>query len=163
MFVSRVVELIKRRDIYKRKITSALNSINASENLVKNSFLSQKKLVMNRLLSVSHINEEILNAFIENEVNGKVIDKECEQEVSFNLFILNELAVCEKFINGGGGVEPPGKVKQLYIQYEMAPKLKCPVFDPYSLTSDRLAYKNFLMQFENCVLGMHDKARKLLI
>ena len=60
---------------------------------------------------MSHMNKEILNAFIENEVDAEVIDKECEQEVSFNLFILNELAVCEgEFISGG--VEPPGEVKQ---------------------------------------------------
>lgn len=45
----------------------------------------------------------------------------------------------------------------------MAPKLKCPVFDPSSLVGDKLAYKIFLVQFENCVLGMHDKALKLLI
>ena len=78
------------------------------------------------------MNEEILNAFIESEVDADVIDKERKQEVSFNLFILNDLAVYEKFINGGS-VEPPGKVKQPYIQYEMAPKLKCPVFDSRSL------------------------------
>ena len=45
----------------------------------------------------------------------------------------------------------------------MVRKLKCHVFDPCSLNCDRLAYKNFLMQFENCVLGMQDKALKLLI
>ena len=39
--------LIKRRDIHKKKVTSALNSINASENLVENSFLVPKDLVMN--------------------------------------------------------------------------------------------------------------------
>ena len=101
------------------------------------------------------MNEEILNAFIENEVDAESIDKEREQEVSFNLFILNELAVCkEKSINGGvgGGVEPPSQVRRLYIQFEMAPKLKCHVFDPSSLICDRLAYKNFLIQVENSVL-----------
>ena len=88
MSVSLVVDtLIKRRDIYKRKITSALNSINASENLIKNSFLAQKKLVMNWLLSVSHMNEDILNAFIENEMDAEIIDKDNEQKVSFNLSI----------------------------------------------------------------------------
>ena len=45
----------------------------------------------------------------------------------------------------------------------MVPRLKCPVFDPSSLISDWLAYKNFLMQFENCVLGLHDKALKSLL
>ena len=125
MSVSPVVNtLIKRRNIYKRKIISTLNSINASENFVKNSFLAQKELVMNWLSNLSHINEEILNAFIENDVDADVIDKENEQEVSFNLFILNGLAVYEKFINGGGGggEEPPGKFKQPHIQYAM--KLK---------------------------------------
>ena len=78
------------------------------------------------------MNEDILNAFIENEMDVEIIDKENEQEDSFNRFILNELAVCGKFINGGGGAELLGKVKQPYIQYEMAPKLKCPVFDPSS-------------------------------
>ena len=29
--------------------------------------------------------------------------------------------------------------------------------------ADKLAYKIFLVQFENCVLGLHDKALKLLI
>ena len=117
---------------------------------------------MNWLSSVSHINEEILNAFIENEVDAEVTDKESEQEVSFNLFILNDLAVYEKIIDCSS-VEPSGKIKQPYIQYELAPKLKCPVFDPSSLNCDSLAYKNFLMQFENRALGMHDKALELLI
>ena len=40
-----------------------------------------------------HIKEEILNAFIENEVDAEVIDQESEQEVSFNLFIQNGIAV----------------------------------------------------------------------
>ena len=113
MSVSPVVDtLIKRRDIYKRKITSALNSINASENLVKNSFLAQKELVMNWLSFMSHMNEEILSPFIETEMYAEIIDKESEQEVSFNLFILNGLAIYKKFINGGSGdVELPGKVK----------------------------------------------------
>ena len=69
-----VNNLIKRRDIYQWKITSALNNINASENLVKNSFLAQKELAMNWLSSVSHMNEEILNAFIENEVDAEIIE-----------------------------------------------------------------------------------------
>ena len=57
---------------------------------------------MNWLSSVSHLNEEILNAFIENEVDAEIIYKESEQEVSFNFFILNDLDVYgEKFINGG--------------------------------------------------------------
>ena len=86
---------IKRRDIYKRKLTSALNCINAREILVKNSFLTQKKLAMNWLASVN-MNEEILKTFIGNEVDAEIIDKESEQEISFNLFILNKLAVCEK-------------------------------------------------------------------
>ena len=60
------------------------------------------------------MNEEILNAFTENKVDAEIIDKESEQEVSFNLSILNGLTVYEKFINGGG-VEPPDKVIQLYI------------------------------------------------
>ena len=86
---------------------------------------------MNWLSFVSHINEEILNAFIENEEDAGIIDKVSEKEVSLNLFILNEIAVREdKFINGSGGVELPGKVKQPYIQCEMASKLKCSVFDP---------------------------------
>ena len=128
MSVSLIVDtLIKRRDIYKRKITSALNSINTSENLVKNSFLVQKQLVMNWLSSLSYMNEKTLNAFIDSEVDAEIIDKGSEQEVSFSLFILNKLVVCEKFINGSGGVKPSGKVKQPCIQYEMAPKLKCPV------------------------------------
>ena len=67
--VSPVVNtLIKIRGIYKRKITSTLNSINASENLVKNSFLAPKQLIMNWRLSVSHMYKEILNAFMENEM-----------------------------------------------------------------------------------------------
>ena len=98
---------------------------------------------MNLLSSVSHMNEDILNEFIVNETDAEIIYKENEQEVLFNLSNVNELAVCEeKFINGGDA-KLPGKVKLLYIQYEMAPKLKCPIFDPGSLTSDRLAYKNF--------------------
>ena len=48
------------------------------------------------------------------------------------------------------------KLSSQYIQYEMTPKLKWPVFDPRNLNCDRLAYKIFLMQFENCVLSMHD-------
>ena len=73
MSASPVVDtLIKRRDLYKRKITSALKSINASENLVKNSFVAQKELVMNWLSSVSHMNAEILNTFIENEVDAEI-------------------------------------------------------------------------------------------
>ena len=105
-----------------------------------------------------------MNAFIENEVDADIKDKESEQEVSFNLFILNDLTVYEKFTNwGGGGVEPPSNVKQPYIQYEMSPKLKCPVFDPSSLNCYRLADKNFFTQFENCVLGIQDKVLKLLI
>ena len=112
MPVSQLVDtLIKKRDIYKRKITSALNSINTSENSVNNSNLAQKELVMNWLSFVSHMNEEILNAFIENEVDAEVIDKENEPEVLFNLFILNDLMAYKKFINGGR-VEPPGRVKQ---------------------------------------------------
>ena len=100
------------------------------------------------------MNEEILNVFIENEVDAEIIDKESKQ-VLFNLFFLNCLAVYEeKFIDNGGGVEPPGKVKQSYIPYEMAPKTKCPVFEPSSLNCDRLAYKNFLIQSEKCVLGI---------
>ena len=66
-----------------------------------------------------------------------MINKESEQEVSFNPF---SIAIYEKkFINGCGGVEPPGKVQQPYIQYEMAPKLKRLVFDPSSQNCDRFA------------------------
>ena len=37
------------------------------------------------------------------------------------------------------------------------------MFDPNSLASDKSANKSFLMYLENCVLGMHNKALKLLI
>ena len=65
---------------------------------------------MNWLSSASHTNEEILNAFIENKLDAEIIDKESEQEVSFNLLIFNGFAVYKKFITDDG-VEPPGKVK----------------------------------------------------
>ena len=61
-------------------------------------------------------------------------------------------------MNGGDDVEPPGKNKLSYIQYEIAPKLKRPVFDPSSLNCDKLAIKNFLIQYGNCVLDMHNMA-----
>ena len=70
------------------------------------------------------MNEEILNAFIENVMDAEVIDKENEQEVLSNFFILNELAIFEETFINGGGVEPLSKVMQSYIQYEMAPKLE---------------------------------------
>ena len=46
-----VATLIKRRDIYKRKITSALSCISAGRDLVRNYFLVQKKIVKNWLSS----------------------------------------------------------------------------------------------------------------
>ena len=58
-----------------------------------------------------------------------------------------------RFVNDCG-VESPSNVKLPYLQYDMTPKLKCPVFDPYSLASDKLADKNILVQLEDCVFGM---------
>ena len=62
--------------------------------------------------------KKIMDAFIENDADVKIIEKENEGKVLFNLRILNDLAVCEKFVNG-----------ELYRQYKMAPKLKCSLFD----------------------------------
>ena len=68
-------------DIYKRKITSAINYMNADWYLVQNSFLALKDLVKNWLLSMTHLNEQIIDAFIENEADAELTDKENEEEV----------------------------------------------------------------------------------
>ena len=80
---------IKKWDIYKRKITSAISFIKANEDLVKYSFLAQGVLVKNWLLPVTHLNEQIIDAFIENEADPELVDKEHEEEVLFNLRILS--------------------------------------------------------------------------
>ena len=57
--------LIKKRDIYNRKITSVMSCIKTGRDLVKNSFLEQKDLDKERLSIVTHLNEQIIDAFIE--------------------------------------------------------------------------------------------------
>ena len=81
-----------------------------------------------------------MNGFIENKAMLKLLIKKMNKKFCL---ILNDQAVCKEKFTNGNGVEPTGKAKQPYIQYEMAPKLKCPVFNPSNLTSDRLAYKFF--------------------
>lgn len=90
-----VTTLIKKRDIYKRKITTAVNFITAGEGLVKSTFLAQKELIKEWLATVTHLNEQILDSFIENEVAAEVLDNESDEESLFNLRILKDLSVCE--------------------------------------------------------------------
>ena len=42
----------------------------------------------------------------------------------------------------------------------VTPKLKCHVFDPDSLEKDKLAYRNFYKEFENCVFSVESKSLK---
>ena len=73
---------------------------------------------------MTNLNEQIIDAFIESEADAEIIDKENEEEILFNLRVLNALSVCEeKFINDCGEGGSPSKVKLPYLQYDMVHKL----------------------------------------
>ena len=76
-----------------------MSYIKAEKDLVKkNSFLAQRDIVKEWLSSFTHLNEQIIDTFIENEADTELIDKENEEEVLFNLRMLNDLSVCEEKI-----------------------------------------------------------------
>ena len=52
---------------------------------------------------MTHLNEQIIDAFIESEADAELIAKENEEELLFNLCILKDLTICEeKFVNNCG-------------------------------------------------------------
>ena len=90
-----VTTLMKERDIYKSKITSAVNLMTAGEGFVRNTFLAQKDLVKKWLATINLLDEQILDTFIENDVAEEALYNESDEEALFNLRILRDLSVCE--------------------------------------------------------------------
>ena len=155
--------LIKKRAGYKSCVTIALDKLGSlsADDLTREVFLRRQEIVNNYMLKIQEVNEDILDAFLKKDIDASDPDKlsELTSQIEYQDIVQDRLANIERSINSqspsdSGALNPSMHVK--------LPKLKCSTFNGES--SDKLAFKNFLVQFNTCVdaCGKLSGANKLI-
>ena len=86
-------------------------------------------------------------------------DKQLEAEFTYNIF--ERLTGLEENISSSNTETVPGQKPQVPLAASCfsAPKLQCVKFS--GIRASKFEFKNFLVQFENCVDAVHSKKAKL--
>ena len=144
--------LIKKRGGYKSCITVALNRLCSLsiDDLTKENFLHRQEAIEQYLQKVQDINDQILDVILDKDVSETDPTKldEINSQVEYTAQIHDELSKIECKINAKS---QPGVVASKLdpLMAVKLPKLTCKVFDGES--TDKLEFKTFLLQFNNCV------------
>ena len=123
-------------------------------------FRARKSTILNYLQKVLNVDESIIEIYDQGDesVEERKL-AEITSQIGYNDSIRDELTLIEKQIdislpaNSNPPLQPPMAVK--------IPKLECKIFDGTS--KDKLEFKNFVMQFSNCIdaCGTLSSANKL--
>ena len=144
--------LIKKRGGYKSCITVALNKLCSLsiDDLTKENFLRRQEAIEQYLQKVQDINDQILDVFLDKDVSETDPTKldEISSQVEYTAQIHDELAKIECNINAKSQPDVVTSKSDPLMAVKL-PKLTCKVFDGES--TDKLEFKNFLLQFNNCV------------
>ena len=144
--------LIKKRGGYKSCITVALNKLCSLsiDDLTKENFLRRQEAIEQYLQKVQDTNDQILDVFLDKDVCETDPTKldEISSQVEYTAQIHDELAKIECNINAKSQPDVVTSKSDPLMAVKL-PKLTCKVFDGES--TDKLEFKNFLLQFNNCV------------
>ena len=156
--------LIFNRDSFKRKITSAIRLMSAETTLNGTCFKKQETLINKWLIEVDTINTKISEACekadIHLENSGLLEDEHAEAQFAYN--INKELTELEEKISSSStnsAITVQNTQVQAATTCVPAPRLQCVKFS--GIRAGKFEFKNFLVQFENCVDAVHSKKAKL--
>ena len=144
--------LVRRRGGYKSCITVALKNLSAIPvaDLTKENFLHRQETIDQYLQKILVVNDQILDLFIDHNVSkdDPTKQEEITKQVEYTALIQDELASIECQLNAKSqpnvGTSKPDPEMSVKL-----PKLTCKTFDGEG--TDKLEFKNFLLQFNNCV------------
>ena len=120
------------------------------DDLTSESFLRRQESISSYLEKIEEVNVAILDVYIVYDIpdddDGKV--KEITNQSQYAIEIRDRLAVIAKSLHDKDNPPPPTNVSSSKDSVKL-PRLECDKFDGES--QDKMAFKNFLQQFHNCI------------
>ena len=143
--------LVKRRGGFKSRVTISLNQLQAlpDDDLTQERFDRRQDAIKVYLDKIEEVNIEILEIFILHQVPDTDQRKvaEIKNQVDYSDEVSDKLAVVAKRLRDK--VKPAPLPSVGNASAVKLPQLKCDTFDGHS--TDKLEFKNFLLQFNNCI------------
>ena len=143
---------VKRRAGYKSRITVELKQLEdvPLDDLTSEAFLRRQESISSYLNRIEDINVEILDIYITYDVKDDDVGKvsEITNQGNYAIEIRDRLAVIAKQLKDKESPPPPVSVSSSKDNVKL-PRLECDKFDGES--QDKMAFKNFLQQFHNCI------------
>ena len=144
--------LVQKRAGYRSRITAALRSLESLrvEDITEEVFGGRRDDILHYLGKVDEVNDLVIDLFAEARLaedhENRV--KEMEGQVAYRVTVTDKLA---PYITAfrRPNVDPPSKPVCDSKSVIKMPELKCKTFSGKSL--DKLEFKNFLQQFQNCI------------
>ena len=153
--------LINKRAGYKGRITTSLNLLNESDltQLARPLFIRRRDAILDYLAKIKDIDEKIVELFelVGLGEDNEESSKEISSQIQYSFQVTDKLDIMlieiDKLIKDQEKEELNNSIKQQEISNSTInvkmPKLQCKTFTGTSL--DKLEYKNFFLQFSNCV------------
>ena len=101
------------------------------------------------LATVASLSDEISELFIEKEVEDSVIEADVNGYIAFNTGVIEDLSRLSDGLGDSVSTPEVAESRGRTLDFDLGPKLKCPVFDASSLNANKFAFKNFVSQSEN--------------
>ena len=144
-------QLVKKRAGIKSRITAALKNLQQIDvkTLTEETFSSRNEDVMQFLHKIDELNEQIIDLFDDaslSENDDKRV-QEMDNQVAYRVSITDKLGLIATAVKRNSA--PPNKNANEAKSAVKMPKLQCTTFSGKS--SDKLEFKNFLQQFNNCI------------
>ena len=142
--------LVRRRAGFKSRVTISLNELQKvkDDDLTEELFDRRQSAIQVYLDKIEETNIEILEVYIIHGVGDadqRKID-EIQDQVVYSDEVNDKLARVAKRLKDK--VKPPVPVLSNVSAVKL-PQLKCDTFD--GMSTDKLQFKNFLLQFNNCI------------
>ena len=154
----------KKRAGFKSRVTVELNQLVSipSDQLTSELFEHRQESIIAYLEKIEDVNVSILDIYITHDVDDDNPQKieEIKGQGDYAVSVRDKLAAVAKLLHDKSKPVKPnsGSINETAVKL---PRLECDKFD--GQTDDKLAFKNFLQQFNNCIdaCGQLSNASKL--
>ena len=163
-FRSATEKITKKRAQIKRRITIRINGLK-DQTLNSIAFKKHEAEIDSFLAEIKVLNSQIEDVCNELDINHEEeLERDMAMESEFSNRVIHDLSILESLSRREEEITVPRTHAATSIvenDHSLRPMLKCSIFDGLDCESNKFKFKNFLMQFENCVSCIKSGATKL--
>lgn len=153
--------LQKRKLVARSKVLTLFEFLESEVRVEELKFSLYKRQIDDYLNSVNLLEEQIVNAYLAEEVDEVTVESFNKDCTLFRIQVIERLFSLQPSKVTDSKERQESSVKSRIPS--VVPRIECPKFNERDLEIDKLAFLNFSREFQNCVVNLDCDALRLVV